>query len=291
MSTQLATIGDDKIELIKRTIAKGTSNDELSMFVEQCNRTGLDPFARQIYAVKRWDSRERREVMAIQVSIDGFRLIAERSGKYAGQQGPWWTADGKTWVECWLDSKPPMAAKVGVLRADFSEPLYAVARWDSYKQEIKDKDSGGYKLSQMWARMPDLMLAKVAEALALRRAFPAELSGLYTSDEMAQATSAEQVIDVNVVEVREAAQITKLKPTDGVWEALSEEERVFLSDIAVKVTQEFDNNGPESSAALIYRDLRLANEEILALWTQLRSDVRNQSKKFKDKVLSVQEVA
>lgn len=90
---------------------------------------------------------------------------------------------------------------------------------------------------------------------------------------------------------QEAAPSAKVTPLDGVWDALSDEEREFIEAQAAAVRQAFEDGGAEVAASLIYRDLNLTQEEVIALWTRLPSNIRNQSKKFKDQFTAKPEAA
>ncbi|HSS11655.1 MAG TPA: phage recombination protein Bet [Acidimicrobiales bacterium] len=173
-------VPNEKLDLLKRTLADRKLSDlEFELFVARANQARLDPFASQIHAIKR-DNR-----LTIQTGIDGYRLIAERTGRYAGQDGPWWADDHGVWFDLWLGDESPVAARVVVKRVlvDGTVGTFpAVALWREYAPDDL-KTAAAF----MWRKMPAGQLAKCCEALALRKAFPADLSGLYVHEELDQA--------------------------------------------------------------------------------------------------------
>lgn len=178
--------------IIKNQIAKGCSDGELALFGQVCKRTGLDPFIGQIYAISRNtynpETKQKEPKMTIQVSIDGLRLAADRSGQYSGSETYWCGADGQ-WVDVWLSPAPPAAAKTLVYKRGCDRPFVGVAKFESYKQDFNGKLSG------QWAKMPEVMIAKCSEALALRKGFPAELAGI---DEVTPDNSSPPTADFDV---------------------------------------------------------------------------------------------
>jgi len=172
---------DEDILIIQNTLMpEGTSVDEFNMFLKQCERTKLDPLSRQIYATRQGEQGK----MIVGTTIDGFRLIAERTGKYGGQLGPYWCGEDGVWTDIWLKDNPPTAAKIGVIRTDWKEPLWATAKYKGYVQSYKDRKSGNWKLGPQWEKNPENQLAICAERLALRKAFPNDLGGLYGKEEL-----------------------------------------------------------------------------------------------------------
>jgi phage recombination protein Bet len=185
-----------QLEVIKNTVAKGATLPELHHFLTVAKLTGLNPFLRQIYFVIRKQGDQM--VPVIQVGIDGYRSLADRTGSYAGNDD----ADFE-YRENGDIAEYPAKAMVTVYKmvGGVRCPFTASARWEQYYP-------GDGKKGFMWRKMPELMLAKCAEALALRKAFPAQLSGLYTHEEMEQAGTGGPELDPSKEVMCEAPQAT-----------------------------------------------------------------------------------
>ena len=174
------------LHTVRSVLAPELSDDELKLFAMVATRSGLDPFAKQVYAVK------RKGRVTFQTGIDGYRSIAARTGLYDGQDEP----EYGPICQCG-DSRPaghPECATVRVYRKGVGRPIAATAYWHEYVPAAGTSGEGDV----MWRRMPRVMIAKVAEALALRKAFPYDPerregigADLYTADEMAQAGRSE----------------------------------------------------------------------------------------------------
>jgi phage recombination protein Bet len=169
-------ISEEKIELMKRTFCKSSTDEEFALFLHACARTGLDPFMRQIYAVKRWDGALKREVMSVQTGIDGYRLIADRTGRYSPGKETIFSYDENGW---------PVSATAFIKKQTPDGTWHEISATAYMREYCAYTEEG--KPTHMWGTKPHIMLGKCAEALALRKAFPAELSGLYTKEEMEQA--------------------------------------------------------------------------------------------------------
>ncbi|MFF4802361.1 recombinase RecT [Streptomyces sp. NPDC001351] len=166
---------------------------QLAVFFHYCVRSGLDPFARQIYMIGRKNKGEDREDnpvnWTIQTGIDGFRTIAHRAAERTGERisyedTVYYDADGGA-HDVWLAPVPPAAVKVTVLRGASRFPF--IARWSEFAPEYWDAKQSKYVVAKMWRQMGSHMLRKCAEAGSLRMAAPQDLSGVYVDEEMAQA--------------------------------------------------------------------------------------------------------
>ncbi len=159
-------VTSDQYDLIRRTVAKDATPDELQLYLYDCQRQGVHPLDKLLHFTKRGGK------YTPVTSIDLMRSRAADTGEHAGTDEPFY------------DGEPGSAtfqASVTVYRFVQGERCRwsATARWSEYFPG----DAQGH----MWRKMPHLMLGKCAEALALRKAFPRQLAGVYTREEMDQA--------------------------------------------------------------------------------------------------------
>lgn len=181
--------------ILRETRYAHFSDSQFDLLLAFCDRHGLDPWGEHVVLSSR-PAGNRNEIVPL-ITLQALRVIAFRTGLHRGTLGPFWCASDGQWKDIWVHDDPPFAARVGVIRDAAKEPIWGVARWDESAQY--DDGPHGPVLSPFWDRMPSHMLGKTAEAHALRRAFPEQLSGLYMPSEIRPdpATPREMLTEVD----------------------------------------------------------------------------------------------
>ncbi len=196
-------------KILMNSVFKNLTEDEVLVAYRLAKRRNLDIEARQIYFVPYKDSQGHRSVIP-QTSIDGLRLIAARTKSYGGQVNPKLTVrlkDGSKQVIDHEDYDPSeikelISATISIINKDFPQPQKATALLKSYARTYNNKLQG------LWESKTDVMLLKCAESLALRKAFPQDLGGIYSNEEMDQAKNDIEAVNVNFSTIETTQQPT-----------------------------------------------------------------------------------
>lgn len=192
IETAPSDFGEEHKRIVRDAYAPTATPAEFEVLWLGAKSRGLDPVKKQIHFVKRYDNARECDVWSSQTSIDGFRAIADSTRLYDGQDEPEYEYDAKGLI---------ILARVKAYRKDHGRPSVGVARWSEFAQFKRNGDP-----LYMWKKMPFHMLGKCAEAVALRKAFPEKLSGLYIHEEMPQEEVdplPPRTVDLRVREVTE----------------------------------------------------------------------------------------
>lgn len=171
VATTESAITRAQVEVFKKAIASDLTDAETQFVLEWCRHAQVSPFLRHIHVWKQGGK------LQFQISIDGMRAIGMRTGKFRGRLGPFWCGADGEWRDVWLHDADPVAAKVGILWDGLDQPVWGICRIAAYK---KRQGAG-----PLWNNMPDVMGAKVAEAVAWRVVSPVDMAGLYVGGELA----------------------------------------------------------------------------------------------------------
>ena len=300
-----ATIGgsdlnNSALALIRRTVAAETTDDEFNLFISYCTALKLDPRRRQIYALVYNKDKPDKRKMSIIIAIDGFRSIAARSGCYRPDEDePRYEID----VEQKCPTNPLGLVKAVVRVWQFSHgewhPVSAVAYWDEYapiEEEWawddasgKRKPTGKKHPSGKWATMPRLMLAKVAEALALRKAWPDDFSGVYSEEEIDRSKVMELLPAEAAAEGAKQERLERIGGGNRIlidWLDSKPLDAVPVGGLADRVCAFIDAHKDEPSQILMFQERnRIGLKEF---WAAQPGDALELRKRF-ESVLSMDE--